>query len=248
MLEIRNLNKSFDGVQAVQDFSVSLQAGKITSLIGPNGAGKTTAFNVATGFLAANSGEISLEGHSLNRLAPWRIARLGVSRTFQNLRLFRRMTVLDNVLIGIQRQKGEYFLDALIRFSSGSREYRTQLERAKELLEFVGLSNQQNDLAGNLSYGQQKLLSIACCLATEPRLLLLDEPVAGVQPAMTEKIKNILQQLVGDGKTVFLIEHDIGFVLSISDTVVVMDEGKKIAEDKPAAIRNNPEILEAYLS
>jgi branched-chain amino acid transport system ATP-binding protein len=248
MLEIRNLNKSFDGVQAVQDFSVSLQAGKITSLIGPNGAGKTTAFNVATGFLAANSGEISLEGHSLNRLAPWRIARLGVSRTFQNLRLFRRMTVLDNVLIGIQRQKGEYFLDALIRFSSGSREYRTHLERAKELLEFVGLSNQQNDLAGNLSYGQQKLLSIACCLATEPRLLLLDEPVAGVQPAMTEKIKNILQQLVGDGKTVFLIEHDIGFVLSISDTVVVMDEGKKIAEDKPAAIRNNPEILEAYLS
>lgn len=248
MLEIKNLYKSFDGVQAVRDFSLALQAGKITSLIGPNGAGKTTIFNLITGFLSPNQGTINIDGHDLRKLAPWQIVKLGVSRTFQNLRLFRKMTVLENVLLGIQRQRGEYFLNALFTFSPTAREYRTYLMKAKELLEFVGLTEEQNDYAENLSYGQQKLLSIACCLATEPKLLLLNEPVAGVQPAMVEKIKSVLLQLIKEGKTVFLIEHDMGFVLNVSDTVIVMDDGKKIAEDKPAAIQNNPQILEAYLS
>lgn len=248
MLDIKNLYKSFDGVQAVQDFSLALQAGKITSLIGPNGAGKTTIFNLITGFLSPNQGTMKIDGHDLRKLAPWQIVKLGVSRTFQNLRLFRKMTVLENVLLGIQRQRGEYFLNAVFTFSPTTREHHTHLMKAKEFLEFVGLAEEQNDYAENLSYGQQKLLSIACCLATEPKLLLLDEPVAGIQPAMVEKIKSVLLQLIKDGKTVFLIEHDMGFVLNVSDTVIVMDDGKKFAEDKPAAIQNNPQILEAYLS
>jgi ABC-type branched-subunit amino acid transport system ATPase component len=249
MLDIRHLNKNFDGVQAVQDFSLSLQSGKITSLIGPNGAGKTTVFNVVTGFLPATSGEASLDGRSLNGLAPWRIARQGISRTFQNLRLFKKLTVIENVLLGRQEQSGEGFVNALLRFSDGSQEHRSHLTKARELLEFVGLGDHQSELAEHLSYGQQKLLSIACCLAAEPELLLLDEPVSGIQPVMIQKIESILKHLVFEqGKTVWLIEHDIEFVLRISDLVVVMDDGKKIAEDTPAVIQNSPEILEAYLS
>jgi ABC-type branched-subunit amino acid transport system ATPase component len=249
MLEIKKLNKSFDGTNAVIDFSLAVPDGRITSLIGPNGAGKTTVFNVATGFLPASKGEVSFEGKALTDLSPWRIARLGISRTFQNLRLFKKLTVLQNVLLGRQKQSGEGFINALLRFSEASQEHKTHLAKARELLDFVSLGNHQSELAENLSYGQQKLLSIACCLAAEPGLLLLDEPVSGVQPAMIQKIESILKRLVVEqGKSVWLIEHDIDFVLRVSDVVVVMDDGKKIAEDTPGAIQNNPEILEAYLS
>ena len=249
MLEIRNLSKSFDGVQAVQDVSLSVRDGKITSLIGPNGAGKTTVFNIITGYVAADRGDAVYGNTPLGNLTPWKVARLGLSRTFQNLRLFRKMTVQENILLGIQKQKGESFLNALLRFSSVSPEHKAALRKARELVEFVGLEQLSDELAENLSYGQQKLLSIACCLATEPMLLLLDEPVAGVQPEMIKKIESVLQGLVKDqGKTIFLIEHDIDFVLRVSDTVVVMDDGKKITEGVPDSIRSNGEILEAYLS
>ena len=249
MLDIKHLDKSFDGVQAVQDFSLSLQPGKITSLIGPNGAGKTTVFNVITGFLAANRGSVQYKGSTLIGLSPWRIARLGISRTFQNLRLFKKLTALENILLGRQRQSGEALLHALFAFSQKSPEHKSHVEKAMAELDFVGLSDEADQLAENLSYGQQKLLTIACCLAAEPELLLLDEPVSGVQPAMIQKIESILKHLVIErGKTVWLIEHDIEFVLRISDVVVVMDDGNKIAEDTPPVIKNNPEILEAYLS
>jgi ABC-type branched-subunit amino acid transport system ATPase component len=249
MLEIRNLNKNFDGVHAVQDFSLSLHPRNINSLIGPNGAGKTTVFNVVTGFLSASSGEVSFNGRSVNGLATWRIARQGISRTFQNLRLFKKLTVLENVLLGRQGQAGEGFINALFKFSESSQEHQIHLTEARGLLDFVGLADHQDNLAENLSYGQQKLLSIACCLTAEPELLLLDEPVSGVQPAMIQNIESILKHLVTErGKTVWLIEHDIDFVLRISDVVVVMDEGRKIAEDTPAVIQNSPQILEAYLS
>jgi len=249
MLEIRNLVKSFDGVQAVQDVTISLSPGRITSLIGPNGAGKTTLFNVVTGFLSPDSGTATYGSVSLLGLSPWRVTRLGVSRTFQNLRLFRRLTAVENVLLGIQNQQGERVTNALFRFSTSNHEHTQNVEKAEKLLQFVGLEDHAHALADNLSYGQQKLLSIACCLATEPRLLLLDEPVAGVQPAMIEKIEAVLKQLVREQeKTVFLIEHDIDFVLRVSDHVIVMDEGKKVVEGMPAAIRDNSEILEAYLS
>jgi branched-chain amino acid transport system ATP-binding protein len=249
MVKVQNISKSFDGVQAIQDVSLLIQGGKITSLIGPNGAGKTTLFNIVTGFLDADHGMVKFKDQSLGHLPPWRIVRIGVARTFQNLRLFRNLSVLDNVLLGIKEQKGEQLFSALFRFSSSSIEHIHNIRRAEALIDFVGLSIHQNELADNLSYGQQKLLSIACCLAGDPELLMLDEPVAGVQPEMIKKIEGLLKQLVQEQKrTVFLIEHDIDFVLRISDTVIVMDDGKKIIEDKPELIRNNPAILEAYLS
>ena len=241
--------KSFDGVKAVDDFSLSLQPGKLTSLIGPNGGGKTTVFNILTGFLQSSGGEILFKNSSITGFSPWKIARLGISRTFQDIRLFKKMTLLENVLLGRKDQQGENILAALFTFREESQEHRQHIEKALSLLEFVGLAGQKNELAENLSYGQQKLLSIACCLATDPELLLLDEPVAGVQPAMIEKIVTILKELVSQQKkTVLLIEHHIDFVLGISDIVVVMDEGKKIAEGEPGGIKNRPDILEAYLS
>jgi ABC-type branched-subunit amino acid transport system ATPase component len=248
MLEINNLHKSFDGVKAVQDFSLKLETGKVTSLIGPNGAGKTTVFNIVTGFLQASKGDVLFHGESTIGRAPWKIARKGISRTFQNLRLFRKLTALENVLLGRQKQSGEELQRALFTFSENSPEHRQNIEKAMEHLAFLGLEDKKNDLAENLSYGQQKLLSIACCLATEPELVMLDEPVSGIQPAMVEKIESVIRELIRRGKTVFLIEHDIDFVLRISETVVVMDDGSKIAEGGPSLIKGNPEILEAYLS
>lgn len=249
MLEITNISKSFDGLQAVQGVTLSIQPGKITSLIGPNGAGKTTLFNIVTGFLNADLGLAKFKNRSLTSLAPWRICQLGVARTFQNLRLFKKLTVLENVLLGIKRQRGEQFFNALLRFTRDSNDHTRNIKRAEELIDFVGLSTHSNELADNLSYGQQKLLSIACCLAGDPELLMLDEPVAGVQPEMIKKVEGLIKELVQVQKrTVFLIEHDIDFVLRISDTVVVMDDGRKIVEDKPDSIKNNSAILEAYLS
>jgi len=249
MLEVRNMSKSFDGVKAVQDVSLSIQAGTITSLIGPNGAGKTTLFNIVTRFLNADQGAVNFKNQSLGNLTPWRVVQIGVARTFQNLRLFRKLTVLENVLLGIKGQRGEQFINALLRFSRNSNDHTLNIKRAEEWTDFVGLSTHRNELADNLSYGQQKLLSIACCLAGDPELLLLDEPVSGVQPEMIKKIEALIKDLVQKQKrTVFLIEHDMDFVLRISDTVVVMDEGRKIVEDKPELIRNNSAILEAYLS
>jgi len=249
MLRIENISKSFDGLQAVQGVTLSIKAGRITSLIGPNGAGKTTLFNIITGFLNADQGLAEFKNRSLINLTPWSICRLGVTRTFQNLRLFKKLTVLDNVLLGIKGNRGEQFLYALLRFRHRSIEHTSNIRRAEELIDFVGLSDHWNDLVDNLSYGQQKLLSIACCLAGDPELLLLDEPVSGVQPEMIKKIEGLIKELVQkQKKTVFLIEHDIDFVLRISDTVVVMDDGKKIVEDRPESIRNNFAILEAYLS
>jgi ABC-type branched-subunit amino acid transport system ATPase component len=248
MLEIKGLYKNFDGVQAVQDFSLKLEAGKFTSLIGPNGAGKTTVFNIITGFLNASQGNVLYQGKKILGKTPWQIAQVGISRTFQNLRLFRKLTALENVLLGRQKQSGEKLLRAIFTFSESFSEHRHNIEKAMEQLAFVGLEDKRNDLAENLSYGQQKLLSIACCLAAEPELLMLDEPVSGVQPAMIEKIETVMRELIQRKKTVFLIEHDIDFVLRISNTVVVMDDGCKIAEGNPSHIQSKPEILEAYLS
>jgi ABC-type branched-subunit amino acid transport system ATPase component len=191
---------------------------------------------------------VLFQRESIIGIAPWKIARKGISRTFQNLRLFRKLTAVENVLLGRQKQSGEQLLRALLTFSENSPEHRQNIEKAKEYLALLGLEDKKNDLAENLSYGQQKLLSIACCLAAEPELLMLDEPVSGVQPEMVEKIETVIQELIRQKKTIFLIEHDIDFVLRVSDTVVVMDDGNKIAEGGPSLIKGSPEILEAYLS
>ncbi len=249
MLEIKNLKKSFDGVRAVNDFSLSLQEGKITSIIGPNGAGKTTVFNIITGLLQADGGDIRLGKATIINLPSWKIALSGISRTFQDMRLFKKMTVQENVLLARQHQGGEQLLNAMFVYSPNSVEHKHHKEKVMALLEFVGLSEKRNDHAENLSYGQQKLLTIACCLSAEPSLILLDEPVAGVQPAMIEKITTILNQLIEkEKKTILLIEHNIDVVTDISDTIVVMDDGTKIAEGTAKDIQDNSEILEAYLS
>lgn len=249
MLEIKTLGKMFGNLVAVEDFSLSLKSGKITSLIGPNGAGKTTVFNIISGYVKQDTGEVLWCGNSLTHISPWRRSGLGIARTFQNLRVFRRLTVLENIDLAGTTPSAERFFDSVFAFSKRSPAHRRHLEWCNTLLESVGLQDRRYDLAENLSYGQQKLLSMASSLATGAILFLLDEPVAGVQPQMIDKILAIMKNLVQDeDKTIFLIEHNMGVVKEISDSIVVMDEGKKIAEDKPSAIFSNSNILEAYLT
>ena len=235
-------------MHAVDDLSLSIEPGKITSIIGPNGAGKTTVFNIVTGFLPPDSGSISFEEKKITLLPAWKIARKGLSRTFQQVRLLKRMTVLDNIMLGIPHQKGENPVVALTGGASLSKEVKDNTAKAEKLLAFIGLSEYRDVFTENLSYGQQKLVSIACALAAEPKMLLLDEPVSGVQPEMIKVIEAKLRELSKNNITIVLIEHDMEFVIRISDTVVVMDDGKKIATGTPTEIRNNPEILKAYLS
>jgi ABC-type branched-subunit amino acid transport system ATPase component len=247
ILEISKLSKVFDGVKAVNEVSLAVEAQRIVSLIGPNGAGKTTLFNLVCGFLPRDRGTIVFRGEGLDGMGPHRIARLGIGRTFQDLRLIRKVSVLDNVMLGFQHQAGEGVLHALAGWKT-KREERRNLDKARGLLEFVGLAEKAGDLAEALSYGQQKLLTLACCLAMDAQLLLLDEPVAGIEPETSHRILELLQELRSQGKTIFLIEHNLEAVRAISDFVVVMDEGRKIAEGTPEAVMQDPVVLDAYLT
>ena len=240
------LCKSFDGIHALADVHLQFPPSGIVAIIGPNGAGKTTLLNVLTGFLQPETGRDFLGERELTGLPPYRIAQLGVVRTFQDLRLVLQASALENVLLARPRQKGERLLSALLRFGVAGEEARN-CEEALELLRFVGLAEKVGDLAGELSYGQQKLLTLACCLATEARILLLDEPVAGVHPEMIVHILSLLRKLRDDGKLVVFIEHDISAVRQVADLVVVMDEGRVIAQGSPDEVLERPEIMEAYL-
>lgn len=240
------LCKSFDGVHALVDVRLEFPSSGIVAIIGPNGAGKTTLLNVLTGFLRPEAGRFFLGERELTGLPPHRIAQLGVARTFQDLRLVLQTSALENVLLARPRQKGERLLAALFRFGVADEEARN-CEEALRLLRFVGLEEKASESAGELSYGQQKLLTLACCLATEARILLLDEPVAGVHPEMISHILGLLRKLRGDGKLVVFIEHDISAVRQVADLVVVMDEGKVIAKGSPHEVLERPEIMEAYL-
>jgi ABC-type branched-subunit amino acid transport system ATPase component len=247
ILRCENLIKSFDGTRALADVSVTFPEYGIVAVIGPNGAGKTTLLNVLTGFLAPQSGRFSLDGRELTGVAPHKIARLGMARTFQDLRLISQVSVLENVLLARPNQKGERLLPALLRFGV-AREEKLNHDEAMRWLKFVGLVDAAGQLAGELSYGQQKLLTLACCLATEAKILFLDEPVAGVHPEMVQNILGLLSELRGQGRLIVFIEHDIAAVRQIADQVIVMDQGKIIAQGKPSEVLERPEIIEAYVA
>jgi ABC-type branched-subunit amino acid transport system ATPase component len=248
LLEIRDLVRSFDGVRAVGEASLDVEAGSITSLIGPNGAGKSTLFNVVSGFLRADSGTVTFDGRRIDRLPAYRIAQHGLVRTFQAARSLRRLTVLDNVLLAAPRQPGETLLRNVFARGASRRSEERARRRARELLELVRLDGHAGDLAGTLSGGQRKLLDFARTLMTEPRLVLLDEPMAGVSPALRPEL---LEQLVSlrdaHGVTVFLVEHDLDVVMRVSDRVVVMSNGEVLASGGPAEVRADARVVDAYL-
>jgi ABC-type branched-subunit amino acid transport system ATPase component len=246
-LTVSSLNKSFNGIVALSDFSCEFKKREILGLIGPNGAGKSTFFNVLTGFITCDSGKANFMGSEITGKSADKIARMGISRTFQDLRLIRQMRVLDNILLCFREQPGEKLRNIFLKNSVAQKPEKENKEKAMALLGYAGIADKAGDLANDLSYGQQKLLSIICCLAADADLLLLDEPVAGLNPAMIEKILSIISELPGKGKSVILIEHNMDAIMQISDRVIFMDAGKKISEGTPQEVRSDPRIIEAYL-
>lgn len=245
-LRCEALVKSFDGVKALADVHIEFPSTGVVAIIGPNGAGKTTLLNVLTGFASPASGRCFFGAADLTGLAPYRISRLGIARTFQDVRLVMQVSVLENVLLARPNQRGERLLGALLRL--GVSEEEENRAEAIRLLRLTGLEAKLAEKAGDLSYGQQKLLSLACCLATEARVLLLDEPVAGVHPLLVAQIVELLGELRRTGKLVVFIEHDLGVVRQLADTVIVMDRGRVIAHGAPREVLERPEIMDAYLA
>jgi branched-chain amino acid transport system ATP-binding protein len=247
MLEVVSLNKSFGGIMALTDVSFQVNRGTITALIGPNGAGKTTLLNVISGIYLASAGEIFFEGSNISGIRPYQVTYLGIARTFQTLQVFQNMTALENVMVGFHARTSSEFLACLARTLKVRREEKEVREKAVEMLHFVNLAGREDRPGSSLPCGDQKRLELARALVSRPKLMLLDEPVSGLNTAETEEMAGIVLKLKKSGMTILLVEHDMNFVMRVSDMIVVLNYGEKLAQGRPEEIQNDVRVIAAYL-
>lgn len=247
MLRLDHVSLSFEGLKAVNDVSITINPGEVTAIIGPNGAGKTTLFNLIAGVYTPDSGTITLENENITGLKPYVICKKGITRTYQVIKLFTGMSAIDNILVGMHSRLGSSFFSDVFKTRRQRTEEKKAKEKAFELLGLVGLKGYESFTAGNLAYGQQRLLEIARSMASDPKLLLLDEPAAGMNSAEKQVLNDRIREIINRGFTVLIVEHDMNMVMSIADRIIVINSGKLLAEGTPSEISTNPDVIEAYL-